>query len=169
MEIVDNTCYNARQEKNGEAMRIIVDADACPVKELIEKQARPYRIKVIMVANYSHQISSGYAETVMVDRDSQAADIYIANLTEAGDLIVTQDYGLASIVLGKGAKAIHPSGRLYTAENIDTLLMQRYLNTKSRLAGEKQINPKKRNTNDDRRFEHNLALIIKSAVDQHNK
>lgn len=150
-------------------MRIIVDADACPVKEIIEKQARPNRIKVIMVANYSHQIRSDYAETIMVDRDSQAADIFIANLTKAGDLIVTQDYGLASIVLGKGAMAIHPSGKLYTAENIDTLLMQRYLNTKSRLAGQKQTNTKKRKRNDDLKFEHTLAVIIKSAVNHHNK
>lgn len=149
-------------------MRIIVDADACPVKEIIEEQARVNQIGVIMVANYSHEISSDYAEIIRVDNSSQAADITIANLASAGDLIVTQDYGLASIALARGAKAVNPSGILYTAENIDQLLMQRYLNTRARMAGQKHINPKKRSKNDEKRFRQTLSILIKSSQYNNN-
>lgn len=141
-------------------MKIIVDADACPVKEIIEVLAERKDIKVIMVSNYSHQISSHYAEKVVVDKESQAADITIANMTEPGDIIVTQDYGLASIVLGKGAAAVNPSGKIYTDQNIDMLLMQRYLNTKARQAGLKHINPKKRTVNDNNRFEQSFKSLL---------
>lgn len=141
-------------------MKIIVDADACPVKEIIEQQARLKNIKVIMVSNYSHQINSQYAEVIVVDKESQAADITIANMTAAGDLIVTQDYGLASIVLGKGAVAMSPSGKQYNVENIDGLLMQRYLNAKARQAGNKHINPKKRTRVDNTSFENSLKALL---------
>ena len=141
-------------------MKIIVDADACPVKEIIEQQAGFKNIKVIMVSNYSHQINSQYAEVIVVDKESQAADITIANMTAPGDLIVTQDYGLASIVLGKGAIAMNPNGKHYTLENIDGLLMQRYLNAKARQAGNKHINPKKRTRSDNTSFENSLKTLL---------
>lgn len=141
-------------------MKIIVDADACPVKEIIEDLAQQNKIRVIMVCNYNHQINSSYAEKVIVGQESQAADITITNMTEPGDIVVTQDYGLASIVLGKGAAAINPSGKIYTDSNIDILLMQRYLNTKARQAGGKHGNPKKRTRKDNNHFAQSFQLLL---------
>lgn len=145
-------------------MKIIVDADACPVKDIIESQAKLRNINVIMVSNYSHQIKSHYAETIMVDKESQAADMTIANMTAPGDIIVTQDYGLASIVLGKGAAAINPNGKIFTDENIDGLLMQRYVNAKARQAGIKHINPKKRTARDNSGFARSLASLLEPKI-----
>ncbi len=146
-------------------MKILVDADACPVKKLIEEIARLRNIPVIMVSNISHYIKSDYSELVMVDGHSQSADIAIINRCQAGDIIVTQDYGLASLALSRGAFAIHPSGNVYSGNNMDTLLMQRYLNDKIRRAGGRINGPKKRNPDDDRAFKKALEKIIKTATD----
>lgn len=145
-------------------MKILVDADACPVKKIIEKIAKKYKLQVIMVSNSSHIINSDYSKHIVVDRNSQAADIAIVNNTLAGDIVITQDYGLASMVLGRGAKAIHPDGKVYTDDNIDTLLMQRYLNAKARQAKIRITNPKKRSDKDNERFTKNFDRLITDSI-----
>lgn len=145
-------------------MRIIVDADACPVKKIVEELASSHGIELVMVANYHHTITSTYATLIMVDAASQSADMTIANCSHQGDIVVTQDYGLASMVLAKKARAIHPSGKIYTLDNIDGLLMQRYVNQKARQARKRIINPKKRQTEDDQRFQHNLERLIQESL-----
>lgn len=146
-------------------MRIIVDADACPVKRIIEDLAVSYSVELIMVSNYHHMIASTYATLVVVDAASQSADMTIANYAHNGDVVVTQDYGLASMVLGKHAGAIHPSGKIYTADNIDGLLMQRYVNQKARLARKRIASPKKRQAEDDQRFRRNLEILIRERLE----
>lgn len=141
-------------------MRIIVDADSCPVKEIIEEVAEDYMLPVVMVSNLNHNITSSYSEVIVVDGNSQAADLAIVNMTIADDIVVTQDYGLASMVLGKKALAISPHGRVYTLDNIDTLLMQRHINQKARKAGLKTPNPKKRSQLDNEKFRANLINLI---------
>lgn len=145
-------------------MKILVDADACPVKDIIEDLAGNYSLKVIMISNPSHSIRSSYSDIVMVDGGAESVDIAVANRTTAGDIVVTQDYGLAAMVLGKGAVAIHPSGKIYTRENIDGLLMQRFINFKARKAGFKTINPKKREVEDDRRFRRKFTGLIENML-----
>lgn len=141
-------------------MKIIVDADACPVKPIIENSARKHHLEVIMVSNYHHQINSDYASVVVVDGASQAADLIIVNYTKPGDIVVTQDYGLAAMILGRHAFAIHPMGNIYTNENIEGLLMQRYVNQKARQASKHISGPRKRQTKDDQRFEQELENLI---------
>ncbi len=143
-------------------MRIIVDADACPVKDIIEEVAISYQIPVIMISNLNHKISSSYAEVVVVDGNAQAADLAIVNKTIANDIVVTQDYGLAAMVLGKNAKAISPHGKVYSLDNIDTLLMQRHINFKARQAGLKTPHTKKRHKTDDEKFKDTLIKLIRS-------
>lgn len=145
-------------------MKIIVDADACPVKEIIEHIADQYCIKLILVSNPHHIITSNWGEIITVDPASQSADIAIANLAKENDIVVTQDYGLASMVLGKKALAISPGGRVYTIDNIDSLLMQRYLHSKARKAREKIKGPKKRNMEDDIRFKTNFSSLIMKFI-----
>lgn len=141
-------------------MKILVDADACPVKEIIESIAARHGLEVIMVSNLNHCIQSQYAEVVVVDGASQAADIAIINMVHPGDIVVTQDYGLASMALAKGSYALDPMGKIYTAENIDRLLLSRFLNQKARRAGERTKGPRKRVRPDDNRFARSLEQLI---------
>ena len=147
-------------------MKILVDADACPVKQIIEEVAKENNISVIMISNINHCIQSDYAELVVVDGHSQSADIAIINRSQRGDIVVTQDYGLASLVLARGSYAIHPSGKLYSHDNMDGLLMQRYLNDKVRRSGGHINGPKKRNSNDDRAFKEKFEEIVARYMDQ---
>jgi len=141
-------------------LKTIVDADACPVKDIIEQIAREYQIETILVANLNHMIASDYARIINVDGAPQAADIAIINLASPGDILVTQDYGLAGILLAKGCCVLDHMGKEYTQENIDFLLMRRYLNQKARQAGQRISGPAKRRKIDNQRFGENFRKVI---------
>jgi Uncharacterized protein conserved in bacteria len=126
----------------GEILRILVDADACPVKDIVEEVAADYRLDLILVVNPHHHLESRLGQIVRVDGGSQAVDLALANLARSGDLVVTQDYGLACLVMAKHGRAIHPNGWLYEEDKIDALLMQRHINAKARRAGFRTTNPK---------------------------
>ncbi len=145
-------------------MKIIVDADACPVKQIIENVAKEYAIELVFVANFHHVIKSLYAEIIIVEGDKEAADIAIANRTRAGDIVITQDYGLACLSLGKSAKVIHPDGKVYTDDNISQLLTQRHIANKMRVRSRIRGGPPKRTRNDDLEFELTLRRIINETV-----
>lgn len=149
-------------------MKILVDADACPVKNIIEEVAGQFSLEVIMVSNINHLIESQYASVVVVDGASQSADIAIINLARPGDVVVTQDYGLASMVMAKGTRALTPGGKIYTDENIDRLLLSRFLNQKARRAGERIKGPRKRAGQDDRKFATSLQQIIEQNITNKN-
>ncbi|MDD4802324.1 MAG: YaiI/YqxD family protein [Syntrophomonas sp.] len=141
-------------------MKILVDADASPVNEIIKKAARKYQLDLIFVSNVNHLIKSDYGKVMVVDGYSQSADVAIINLVKRGDLVITQDYGLASIVLSKGGLALHPSGKQYSEANIDGLLMQRYLNSQIRKAGGRIHGPHKRTKADNFLFSEKLTAIL---------
>lgn len=141
-------------------MKIIIDADACPVKDITEELALEYSIELIMVSNINHLIRSNYAQVIVVDGFDQSADIAIINLSKPGDIVITQDYGLASMALAKGSYAIDPLGKQFTEENIEGLLMQRYINQKARRAGERINGPRKRLSLDNSRFKRNMRQLI---------
>lgn len=134
-------------------MKILVDADACPVKEIIEAVAKEMLIPVVMFIDTSHILSSGYSEIVSVSKAPDAVDFALINRTARGDIVVTQDYGVAAMALGKGAYSIHPGGKLYTEGNIDVMLMERDIAKRQRRAGERiKGHSKKRTSEDDSRF-----------------
>ena len=141
-------------------MRILVDADACPVKEQIVRAARRRGLEVVMVCDTSHQLSDGYSRVVTVDKARDSADLKLCNLLAPGDLVVTQDYGVAAMALGKGARALHQNGMEYTADNIDRLLFERHLGQKVRRAGGRSGRVKKRTAADDRAFEEALERML---------
>ncbi len=145
-------------------MKILVDADACPVKELIEELAREYRLELVMVSNINHIIKSNYATIVVVDGSAQSADIAIINLARPGDIVVTQDYGLASMALAKGSNAIDPMGKRYTEDNIDELLLRRYINQKARQARVRIGGPRKRKVSDSALFTLGLRKLINDSM-----
>ncbi|MFB3895259.1 MAG: YaiI/YqxD family protein [bacterium] len=142
-------------------MKIIVDADACPVKEIIVNIAREYQVDVMMVSSYAHFLEEQPGvDIVQVDQEPQAADIAIINRTKKSDIIVTQDYGLAAIVLAKGAAAISPRGKIYTDEKMDGMLTERHLQQKFRRAGGRTKGPKPHTNQDDTKFASNLKKLI---------
>lgn len=145
-------------------MKIIVDADACPGKQIIEKVAKENNIQVIMYCDISHTITSNYSEVRYVDKGFQSVDMALINVTEKGDIIVTQDYGVAAMALGRKAYAINPKGYIYDNDNIDRLLFERHISAKVRRGGGKTSNPRKRTKEDDERLHHNLLKLIKVGL-----
>ena len=115
-------------------MKILVDADACPVKEIIVDAAKKYALEVYMVTDDSHVLfySEEFVHVITVDQGADHADLAIANRTEAGDVCITADYGLAALILGKRAIPIHPNGFFYTTENIERMLFERHLSREMR-------------------------------------
>lgn len=108
-------------------MKILVDADACPVVDKIEYIAEKRSVPVILFADTAHMMSSDYSEVRIVDKGADAVDFAIMSVCQPGDIIVTQDYGVAAMALGMKVRAIHHSGREYTNENIEQLLMDRHI------------------------------------------
>lgn len=141
-------------------MRILVDADACPGRNLIEKAAKENNIPVIMYCDMNHILNSEYSDIKYVESGFQSVDMVIANETKAGDVVVTQDFGVAAMCLGKRAYAISPKGFIYDNDNIDRLLFERHIGAKVRKAGGRTSNPKKRSKEDDDRLYRNLVKII---------
>ena len=141
-------------------MKILVDADACPVKAVIVKVAREKDIPVVMVCDTAHIINDGYSSTVTVDKGADSADFALINLAEPKDLVITQDYGVAAMALSRKSVAINQNGLVYTNENIDRLLMERHVGAKARKSGVRTKGPSKRTRDDDKRFETALRRLI---------
>jgi uncharacterized protein YaiI (UPF0178 family) len=141
-------------------MRIIVDADGCPGKQLIEKAAVENSIELIMYCDINHVLTSEYASIRYVDSGFQSVDMKVANEAKINDIIITQDFGVAAMVLAKGAYAIGPKGHIYDDSNIDKLLFERHMSGKLRRSGGKSFGPKKRTNEDDEKLYNNLIKLI---------
>lgn len=146
-------------------MKVIVDADACPVKEIIVSVAKQFKTEVVMVVDTSHIINDGYSTVFTVDKGADSADIYLINKAEKGDIIVTQDYGVAAMALGKGCKAINQNGTIYDSSNIDSLLLARHIGKKIRRSGGRTNSVPKRTRDDDKRFEEVFTKMLKSSLE----
>ena len=145
-------------------MKILVDADACPVKEIIVRQAKKRRIPVVMLLDTSHILNDGYSKVITVDKGRDSVDIRLANLLEAGDIVVTQDFGVAALALGKRAKAMNQNGMVYDDHNMDQLLFERHLGQKIRRAGGRTAGAKKRTRSDDESFESAFIDILEKNI-----
>lgn len=144
-------------------MKIYVDADACPVKDIIVEEANERGYPVILVMSISHFSMQAYPEnvdTVYVDAQQDEADYRIMQLSRKGDLIITQDYGLASLALAKGCLVMHHRGYMYTEENIDRLLETRHLSAKARKAGKRTKGPKPFTKEDKELFRRRFIQIL---------
>ncbi len=143
-------------------MKILVDADACPVVSIVEHMAEKYGIPVILLCDTNHVLQSEYSEVKVIGAGADAVDFALVGLCQKGDLVVTQDYGVAAMILGKGAYGIHQSGKWYTDENIDRMLMERHISKKMRRSKSKNHlrGPAKRTAEDDAKFEESLEQMI---------
>lgn len=149
-------------------MQIFIDADACPVTKIAEKIAKEYRIPVTLLCDTNHVLHSDYSTVKIIGAGADAVDFALINLCYKGDIVITQDYGVAAMALGKGACGIHQSGRWYTNENIEQLLMERHIAKKARKASSKNHlkGPKKRTPEDDLRFENSFRKLIESRLEE---
>lgn len=146
-------------------MRIYVDADACPVREIVYQEARSRGVPVTMVISMAQEISPAEGmEVIRVDSSFQAVDMAIINRADTGDIVVTSDFGLASIVLGKGAGGISPSGRIFSERSIDTLLEKRHTAARQRRGGWRVKGPRTRKRGDDESFRKNLVKLIEEGL-----
>ncbi len=146
-------------------MKILVDADACPVKAIIEEVAKEYSIPVYMFVDTSHILTSDYSKIIVVSKAPDAVDFALFNHTKNGDIIVTQDYGVAAMALGKGAYAIHHSGREYLDKGIDQMLMERHIAKKVRMSGGRlRGNTKKRSSEEDNDFRRSFHKLCNKAI-----
>ena len=146
-------------------MKIYVDADACPVTRIAERVAKERGIPVVLLCDTNHVLNSDYSEIRVIGAGADAVDIALINLCQRGDIVVTQDYGVAALAIGKGAKAIHQSGRWYTDENIDGLLMERHMAKVARCKSKNHLKgPAKRTEEDNRQFEESFKRLIDSSL-----
>ena len=141
-------------------MRIIIDGDACPSIPIIEYIAKENNIEVIIFCDINHYIFSDYSTVKVVDSGFQSVDMYVVNTVSNGDVVVTQDYGVAAMCLPKQASVINPKGYIYTNDNIDRLLEERHIAQKIRRGGGRTTNPKKRTKDDEERLIRNLKYLI---------
>ena len=146
-------------------MQIFVDADACPVVSIVEAVAKKYRVAVTLLCDTNHVLYSDYSEVVVVGAGADAVDYKLISICHKGDIVVSHDYGVAAMALGKGAYAIHQSGKWYTNENIDQMLMERHINKKARRSSSKNHikGPKKRTGEDDEHFAQAFEKMVQMA------
>ena len=141
---------------------------ACPVVSIVEEVAEKYRINVTLLCDTNHILTSDYSEVIVVGEGADAVDYKLISICHKGDIIVSQDYGVAAMALGKGAYAIHQSGKWYTNENIEQMLMERHLNKEARRGSHNNHlkGPKKRTEEDDNRFAQSFEKLVLVAQTQ---
>ena len=164
--------YDMDSKRNGEALvQIFVDADACPVVGIIETIAEKYNIPTTLLCDTNHILYSDYSEVIVVGAGADAVDYKLISICHKGDIVVSQDYGVAAMALGKGAYAIHQSGKWYTNDNIDQMLMERHLNKKARRSSHKNHikGPKKRTEEDDVRFAQSFEKMLMMVQEKFQK
>lgn len=145
-------------------MRILIDADGCSVVNETIKVAHKFNLESIIFCDTSHNFDEKNIKVIVVSKGIDAVDFAILNNIEKGDIVITQDYGLASLVLSRNSYAINQSGMVYTNENIDELLYSRYISKKMRNSGARIKGPKKRDKSQDIIFKENLEKLILNII-----
>ena len=148
------------------SLRILIDADACPVVREAVEMARQRSLPVTLLCDEHHLLTSDYAQVRHISSGADAVDIALMNLCRRGDIVLTQDYGVAAMALGRGAYAIHHTGKRYTDDNIDLMLMERHMAKKARRAsGKHHLRGPAKFTQDDRsRFREAFSALLDEAV-----
>ena len=141
-------------------MNVLIDADACPVVKIAVDLCQKYCVHCSLLCDTAHKIEYDGATTLTFDKGSDSVDFALVNRIAAGDLVVTQDYGLASTCLARGARVLHQDGWEYTEWNIDALLLQRHESRKLRASGGRTKGPKKRSAEQDAAFRRALEMLL---------
>ena len=127
-----NNPFKLPETVKGRTMKLLIDADGCPVVDISVKIASDYGLRCIILCDTAHVFERGNAETLTVSKGADSVDFKLVNLLDKGDIVVTQDYGLAAMCLARGASAIDQNGMRYTADNIGGLLEARAFSARVR-------------------------------------
>lgn len=141
-------------------MTIMIDADGCPVVDITVRLSRERQIECFILCDTSHVLEKDGATTLTFSKGADSVDFELVNRVSPGDIVVTQDYGLAAMCLAKNALVINQDGMEYTADNIDALLLARHTSKKIRSSGGRLKGPKKRSAVQDERFRTALTALL---------
>lgn len=144
-------------------MTIYIDGDGCPVKETVIELATQYQQQVHLVTTLDHftnQKWPSHVQCTYVEAGRDSVDFEIVRRIQATDILVTQDYGLAAMVLGKGAIVLHHTGFEYTVETIDFLLLQRHVSATRRKQRKRTKGPKSFSDVERQKFQQLLEQKI---------
>ena len=141
-------------------MKVLIDADACPVINIALSVCRQWGITCILLCDTAHEMHKDGAQTLVFDKGADSVDFALVNRVEPEDIVITQDYGLASMCLAKQARVLHQDGWEYTEYNIQALLFQRHEAKKHRLAGGRVKGPSKRTSQQNKAFEQALQQML---------
>ena len=144
-------------------MKILIDADGCPVVDLTVRIAAQYKVPVLILCDTAHQIQRNGAQTLIFGKGTDSVDFALVNRVHPGDLVITQDYGLASMCLARRARVLNQNGLEYTPENIDGLLFRRHENKKLLRAGKHPKGVSKRTKEQDTTYKNALEKILRTV------
>lgn len=149
-------------ETEDNKMKVLIDADGCPVVKTVVAICRENKVPCHIICDTSHIFDSDYAKVRIVSKGADSADFAIVNTVQRGDIVITQDYGLAAMCLAKGAVPINQNGLIYNDDNIGTLLNARYTAKKIRMSGGRLKGPSRRTAKQDSDFEISFRKLIEN-------
>ncbi|MBW5444873.1 DUF188 domain-containing protein [Cohnella sp. CFH 77786] len=150
--------------------RVVVDGDACPVKPEIARTVRSCGATALLVSSHAHVlVPEDRVQVVTVDAGDQAADLYIANVLQPSDVLVTGDYGLAALGLSRGAAVLTPRGKEIRDTDIAGLLEQRHFSAKLRRGGVRTKGPPAFTDEDRIRFQQKLTALLRGEQENRNR
>ena len=141
-------------------MRILIDADGCPVVDITVSIARKHNLECLILCDTCHAFEKAGAQTLIISKGTDSVDFALVNLLKAGDLVITQDYGLAAMCLSRQARVLNQDGMEYTDDNIDALLLARHTARKIRNSGGRLRGSARRTAEQNRAFAAALARIL---------
>jgi len=144
-------------------MKVLIDADACPVTDIAIGLCKRWNIPCTLICDTAHQIQRDGVTTIVVDKGADSADYTLVNQVAPGDIVITQDYGLAAMCLSRSAQVLHQDGWAYTQYNIDALLLQRHESRKYRSSGGRMKGPKKRTALQNQMFYNALNQLLQTT------
>lgn len=145
-------------------MKILIDADGCPVVDIAIKVAKKFNLEVIIMCDTSHIFNKQGVETIILSKGADSVDFAIVNKVNKEDIVITQDYGLAAMVLSKGGNVINQNGLIYNDNNIDQMLLSRHISKEIRRSGGRMKGPRKRQKEDDIKFESSFIKLCESIL-----
>lgn len=145
-------------------MKLLIDADGCPVVDIAIRLCQNYNIPCLLLCDTAHEFHRDGITTLIFDKGADSVDFALVARVDPGDLVITQDYGLASMCLAKSARALHQDGWEYTAENIESLLLVRHNSARYRRGGGRVKGPKKRTPSQNDAFAAVLDKILQTSV-----
>ncbi len=133
-------------------MKILIDADGCPVVDNAVRIAKAHQVECLILCDTAHYFEKDGAQTLVFSKGADSVDFALVNRVAPGDIVITQDYGLAAMCLAKRAVILNQNGMQYTEDNIDALLLARHTARKIRSAGGRLKGPHKRTAEQDQQF-----------------